>query len=193
MPTYGLKDLHYAKISMEDQTMTTYETPMPLAPAMTAGISRSSSSANLRADDGILYTESAKGPATLTLGTSELPKQVQADLLGQTVASNGLLVSGDDDRPPYVAIGFKALDARGGYTFVWIYRVKFSVIEESSYQTKQETPEFSTPSLSGQSIARLDTGDREGVLWSEDPNVTDPTIFDEWFNEVIDPSWVSGV
>ncbi|MDQ0158960.1 major tail protein [Alkalibacillus salilacus] len=188
MPTYGLKDLHYAVIESEDDSSTTYTEPKKIAPAINVTISRSVNRANLRGDNQVLFSESAKGPATVSINTTDLPKEVEAELLGKEVADNGVLLEGDEDKAPYVAIGFKADDARGGHKFVWVYRIKFGV-GESTFETKQETPTFQTPTIEGESIARLDNGKREAVLWDGDENVTDETIFDEWFNEVIDESW----
>lgn len=192
MATYGLLDLHYAIIESEDSSGTTYGEVKPIAPAMNVGITRTVNRANLRGDNAVRYTAASKGPATITLGTTELPKQVEADLLGKTIAPNGLLVEGDDDKPPYVAIGFRADDARGGYLYVWLYRVQFSV-GESTYETKQETPAYQAPVLTGESIPRLDNGKREAALWDGDPDVTDSTIFDEWFTTVVDENWAPSV
>ncbi len=192
MATYGLKDLYYAKITQEDATSTTYDVPKLIAPAINVGISRSVNRGNLRGDNAVKYTATAKGPAAITLGTTDLPKEVEADLLGKEIAANGLLLEGDDDKAPYVAVGFKADDARGGFKFVWLYRIQFAV-GESTYETKQESPAFQTPVLNGESIARLDTGKRETVLWDGDQSVTDPTIFDEWFSTVIDEDWAPAV
>lgn len=185
MATYGLKDLHYAIIDSEDETSTTYSEPKPIAPAMDVGIQRTVNTANLRGDNAVKYTASSKAPATITLNVTELPKQVEADLLGKKIAENGLLIESDEDESPYVAFGFKANDARGGFKYIWLYRVKFNV-GESTYATKQETPEFNNPTLTGTSIGRLHDGAREASLWDGDESVTDQTIFDEWFNKVID-------
>jgi len=192
MATYGLLDLHYAKIESEDQDSTTYGEVKPIAPAMDVGIQRTVNTANLRGNNNVLYTASSKAPATITLNVTELPKEVEADLLGKTIADNGLLVEGDNDEAPYVAFGFKANDARGGFKYVWLYRVQFSV-GESTYATKQETPEFNNPTLTGTSIGRLNDGLREAALWDGDDSVTDPKIFDEWFNDVVDPDWAPAV
>lgn len=185
MATYGLLDLHYAKIESEDQDSTTYGEVKPIAPAMDVGIQRTVNTANLRGDNTVKYTASSKAPATITLNVTELPKQVEADLLGKKIAENGLLIESDEDEAPYVAFGFKANDARGGFKYIWLYRVKFNV-GESTYATKQETPEFNNPTLTGTSIGRLHDGAREASLWDGDESVTDQTIFDEWFNKVID-------
>ena len=45
--------------------------------------------ANLRADDKVLFSDSSKGPMNITLNTAYLEKEVEADILGKKIAENG--------------------------------------------------------------------------------------------------------
>lgn len=192
MAIKGLKNLVYAKITEENETVTTYNDIKRLGPAMALGIVPSVNRSNLRADDGVIFSDSSKGAVAVTLNTAYLEKAVEADLLGKTVHENGLISDNKGDEAPYVAIGGMAKSARGGYEFFWIYRVKFAPAEENK-ETEQETPAYQTPNLTGEAIPRLHDGEERTKLWDGDESVTDKTIFEEWFNEVIDKDWVATI
>ncbi|MGD6781325.1 major tail protein [Sutcliffiella horikoshii] len=188
MAIKGLKNLHYAVITQEDKTSTTYSTPKPFGPAMALNIQPSINRSNLRADDQVHFSDASKGPMAVTVNTAYLEKEVEAEILGKTVHANGLISDNVNDNPPYIAIGGMAKSARGGYEFFWLYRVKLAPAEENK-QTEQETPTYQTPNLTGEAIPRLHDGEEKIKAWNEDPTITDTSVFDEWFDEVIDKNW----
>lgn len=191
MAIKGLKDLHYAKITAEDEDTTTYDEVKPLGPAMALNLAPSVNRANLRADDSVLFSDSAKGAIAVTLNTAYLEKTVEADVLGKTIDANGGITDSGDDDAPYIAIGGRALSARGGYEYFWIYRVKLAPAEENK-ETLQETPAYQTPNLSGEAIPRLHDKAEKYKMWDQDPDITDKTIFDKWFTQVIDKNYSAG-
>ncbi|MYL41825.1 major tail protein [Virgibacillus salexigens] len=192
MAIKGLRELHYAIIESEDNASTTYGEVKPLGPAMALNLAPSVNRANLRADDGVLFSDSAKGPIAVTLNTAYLEKDVEADILGKTIDENGGITDSGDDDAPYIAIGGKAESARGGFEFFWVYRIKLAPAEENK-ETKQETPAYQTSNLSGEAIPRLHDKAEKYKMWDQDPSITDKTVFDEWFNEVIDKNWAPAV
>src|SRR5690625_5253179 len=184
MAIKGLKDLHYAVITEEDNTQTVYDEVKPLGPAMALNLVPSINRGNLRADDGVLFSDAAKGPIAVTLNTAYLEKEVEADILGKTIHPNGTISDNVNDNPPYIAIGGRALNARGGYEYFWVYRVKLAPAEDNK-ETQQETPTYQTPNLSGEAIPRLHDGEEKFKAWDQDTTIEDKAMFDEWFNEVI--------
>ncbi len=191
MAIVGLKGLHYALITKESKEETTYSEVKELGPAIALGLTPAVNSENLRADDGILFTESAKGATAVTLNTAYLDEGVEAEILGKTLDEHGGILDSMDDNAPYIAIGGKAKSARGGYEWFWIYRIKLTPGEESK-NTSEETPEYQTPTLEGESLPRLNDGAERYKLWDGNETITEEGIFDEWFNEVIDPDWAPG-
>lgn len=189
MAIKGLKNLHYAVITKEDATTTTYDTPKPFGPAMALNVQPSINRSNLRADDGVLFSDSAKGPIAVTVNTAYLEKEVEAEILGKTIHENGIISDNVDDDAPYIAIGGQAESARGGSEFFWLYRVKLAPAEESK-ETKQETPTYQTPNLTGEAIPRIHDGEEKTKLWDNDPDLVDKKIFEEWYTTVIDKDWV---
>lgn len=190
MAIKGLKNLHYAVITQEDSTTTTYSAPKPFGPAMALNVQPSINRANLRADDGVLFSDSAKGPIAVSVNTAYLEKEVEAEILGKTIHANGLISDNVKDDAPYIAIGGQAESARGGSEFFWLYRVKLAPAEENK-ETKQDTPTYQTPNLTGEAIPRINDGEEKIKAWDRDETITDKSVFDEWFTKVIEPDWVA--
>lgn len=191
MAIKGLKNLVYAVITAEDSTQTTYGEVKPLGPAIALNLAPSINRGNLRADDGVLFSDVSKGPTAVTLNTAYLEAEVEAEILGKTLDEHGGITDSVNDEAPYVAVGGMAESARGGYEYFWIYRVKFAPGEENK-ETKQDTPSYQTPNLSGEAIPRLHDGAEKYKLWDKDPKAVNKAIFDEWFNKVIDKTWTPG-
>lgn len=190
MAIIGLKGLHYAIIEKEDKEETKYGDVKELGPAISLSLEPSSNDEDLYADDAVLFSESAKGATTVELNTAYLDNKVEADVLGKKRDDNGGIIDSKDDKPPYIAIGGKAETAQGGYEYFWIYRVKLAPNEENK-QTKEDTPDYQTPTISGKSLPRLNDGYEKYKLWDQNEKIKDEDseIFDKWFDEVIDPNW----
>src|SRR5690625_5035643 len=185
MAIKGLQDLHDAVIGEENEDETVYGGVEPLGPARACNIVPSVNRANLHADDAVLFSDSAKGATTITLETAYLDAEVEADLLGKTVDELGGVTDASTDDAPYVAVGGRALSARGGYEWFWVYRIKFAPGEENK-ETEEDTPEYQTPNLEGEAVPRLHDGKERYKLWDENPKIEDKSIFDGWFDDVID-------
>jgi len=185
MAIKGLKDLHYAIIEKEDNEETVYGDVKPLGPARAFNIVPTINRANLHADDAVLFSDASKGATTITLETAYLDADVEADLLGKTVDELGGVTDASTDDAPYVAVGGRALSARGGYEWFWVYRIKFAPGEENK-ETEEDTPEYQTPNLEGEAVPRLHDGKERYKLWDGNPKIEDKSIFDGWFDEVVD-------
>ncbi|WP_270577995.1 major tail protein [Caldibacillus thermoamylovorans] len=186
----GLKDLHYAKLTNDDTTGVVYETPKKIAGAITATISPTTNSATLYADDGAAETASSLGEISVTLNTKDLPKAIQADLLGHKVNSDGVLVRSADDVAPYVAIGFRSMKSNGQYRYIWLYKGKFQP-HEQSYQTKGDTPTFQTPTINGVFVKREIDNRWQAEVDADDENVN-ATVITNWFTSVYEETTDTG-
>lgn len=190
MAQIGLKNLYYALITEDANGNETYGSPVRLAKAISAEINVNTDDSTLWADDGadVVVKEFING--TITLGVSDLENGKAATLLGASIDANGVMLSGGEDTPPAVAIGFQSRSAKGGDRFFWLYRVVFAVPNQA-LNTKGETIEFSTPSIVG-TISRRNKEESNGKhLWKADvkageSGVTATTITN-WFNAVYIP------
>jgi phi13 family phage major tail protein len=190
----GLRDLHYIKLKTDNDAGVEYDyglsgtdKPVNIAGAINARISPSSNTATLYADDGPDEVATALGEIAVEIVAKDLSLDVQADLLGHTVTS-GVMYRSADDVAPYVAIGFKSLKSNGKYRYVWLYKGKFD-LPEQEYKTKEDTPEFQTPTITGTFVKRIYDGAWQAIVDEDDLDSESPEIdLDTWFDEVYEAS-----
>lgn len=194
MATIGLDKLYYAKIAEDKDGNETYDTPAPLAKAMTADLSVELAEATLYADDGAAEIVKEFKSGTLSLGIDDLGATIASDLTGSTIDSDGVVISAAEDGGAPVAIGFRAKKANGKYKYYWLYRVKFG-IPATNLATKGDSITFSTPTIEG-TILRRNKADKKGKHpWKAEVTEGDAkvpsTVITEWYNEVYEPNYGS--
>lgn len=177
----GLKNFHYAVLTDDvlDGT-TTYSVPKRLGAAISLTETPTTNSSTLYADNGPSETATANGPTTAEIGVKDLTPEVRADLLGQTINADGVLVQSRGDKAPYVALGFQMTGESENDAFIWLYKGKFSR-PTTSGTTKGESVEFATPTISATFIGRdSDEKEKVSVVQSE----TNAAITAAWFTKV---------
>ena len=108
MATIGLDRLYYAKITEDTNGNETYDTPIPLAKAISAELSVELAEATLYADDGAAEIIKEFQNGTLSLGIDDIGVEAASDLTGATIDDNKVLISTSEDGGDPVAIGFWA-------------------------------------------------------------------------------------
>ncbi len=195
MATIGLDRLYYAKITENENGEETYDTPVPLAKAITAELSVELAEATLYADDGAAEVVKEFQSGTLTLGVADIGVDAAEVLTGAALDDNKVLISASEDGGAPVAIGFRAKKANGKYRYFWLYRVKFG-IPATNLQTKGDSITFSTPTIEG-TVMRRNKPDGQGKHpWKAEVSEDDPGVSPEtitgWYTEVYEPVFAVG-
>ena len=195
MATIGLDRLYYAKITENENGEETYDTPVPLAKAITAELSVELAEATLYADDGAAEVVKEFQSGTLTLGVADIGVDAAEVLTGAALDDNKVLISASEDGGAPVAIGFRAKKANGKYRYFWLYRVKFG-IPATNLQTKGDSITFSTPTIEG-TVMRRNKPDGQGKHpWKSEVSEDDPGVSPEtitgWYTEVYEPVFAVG-
>jgi phi13 family phage major tail protein len=195
MATIGLDRLYYAKITENENGEEIYDTPVPLAKAITAELSVELAEATLYADDGAAEVVKEFQSGTLTLGVADIGVDAAEVLTGATLDDNKVLISTSEDGGAPVAIGFRAKKANGKYRYFWLYRVKFG-IPATNLQTKGDSITFSTPTIEG-TVMRRNKPDGQGKHpWKAEVSEDDPGVSPEtitgWYTEVYEPVFAVG-
>lgn len=182
MATIGLRDLYRAPITVGEGGEETYGTPVRMAKAISAEMSVEVAEAILYADDGADEVVKEFVSGELTLNVNDLMPADLAAILGQTQDDDQVVYAGENDDPPYMAIGFRAKKANGMYKYIWLYKVKFAIPSES-YQTKGDILMWTAHIFNFRSVITFTGIPRKKILkiWKY-PFIT--TIFiwgcDEW-------------
>lgn len=175
----GLKNLVYAKLLTDPIGGTpTYDTVTRIAGAISANFNPNGSTETLFADDGPFESASTLGNMSLELNVADISSAVQADLLGHKI-SGGILKKTKDDTPPWVAIGYARTRSDGSATLVWLNKCKFAPGEQSS-ETKGESINWNTPTISASIVAREADGEYSRVTNRDTEGYT-PDLVKKWF------------
>lgn len=178
----GCRDVVFAKMTADASGGTTYETDIKTAPGVIEiGLTAQVTNENLAADDVPLYEvfNSLDG-FDVTVNMASLGSDGKAYLLGNTVDTNGVLIEASDDDAPYVAMGFKTARSDGSDDYIWLYKGKFAVSDETFHTKEQGTVNWQTPSLTGTFMPRISDKKIRATVNSEEESAASilATFFD---------------
>lgn len=167
MATVGLKNLHYAKLTKDDATGVTYETPARLGGAISLRVDPQNNKTTLYADDAPFATAQSISEINVDIELADLDPSVMAILLGHTIDSvTGEVTSKAGDMAPYVGIAGEAEKHNGAKRFFKLLKGRFSEGEEN-LQTKGDSPEYTTPKLTGSFVMREYDGQWRRIVDSD--------------------------
>lgn len=155
MAKIGLRDLFAMPIESETAEATTYGEAFRVAKAITLGLTPNVSEAQLYADDGLDESVSSLMGYDLSLNVNNLLPDVESKLLGKKLDAKGGIVTTGDDIAPAFALAWRAQQSDGKFEYRVIYKVKFAPSDEN-YQTKGDSVEFQTPTITGKVSQRAD-------------------------------------
>jgi phi13 family phage major tail protein len=180
----GISDLHYAIMTSDEADATpVYEAPVKIPGVVSVNINPNASIETLFADDGPYDSAGTLGQIEVEIVTADLDLDTQATLLGHTVTADGMLKRKADDVPPYIAIGFKSLKSNGKYRYTWLAKGKF-VPSEMNVETKGDTVNFQTASITGNFLKRASDNEWERHIDEDHPDWVQAHS-DNWFTSPI--------
>lgn len=192
----GCDNLVYAKMTTEDTATSApvYAEVVKAPGVMSININPNGAQETLFADDGPMETASTLGKIDVEIQKNELTTQNKADLLGHTIDTNGAVVYGASDVPPYVAIGFRTLKSNGKYRYVWLYKGKFTEPEDAN-ETKGDSINFQADTINAQ-FTRLSyeyaVGDKKVRPWKyeldADHEGAKEDVMESWFEAPVMPA-----
>lgn len=177
----GLRDIHIATLTKDDDTAATYGTPEKLERAISAKISPKSNSENIYSDDSVEDIITAFEGVDVEIEVNQLSLESRAKLQGGKVVK-GVLIENKDDISPTIALGFKSKKNNGKYRFVWLLKGKFELATDE-YDTEAEKPKAQSAKLKGTFFPREFDGNYRFIA-DEDTVGVDATIISGWFTAV---------
>ena len=148
----GVDKLHYAKVTTDTDSETTYEASVSVPNVTEVGLEFNGINQIFRADNGAAYVYTGVGEVDLTINLGDLPPDDYAALIGATKV-DGKISYKDGAEAPDVAVGFRTLKADGSYRYMWIYKGKFTIPNVDA-TTKEADVEFQPQVIEFKGYAR---------------------------------------
>ena len=179
----GLKDIHIALLTSDDNTEAAYEAPVKLERAVSAKLSPKVNSENIYSDDSVEDVIASFDSVEVEIELNQLSLTSRAKLQGAKVIK-GVLIEGKDDLAPTLALGFKSKKHNGKYRYVWLLKGKFELAGDE-YDTEAEKPQPKSSKLKGTFYSRDFDGNFRFIA-DEDEPLIDTAIITAWFTAVPD-------
>lgn len=195
----GVDNFHYAVQLLDRPDVAIYGDIMKFPNIINATATPSAVEATLYADNKAVIQYTGVGNVAVSLEFASIPTQVVADLVGSPRTGAVKHTSGDQTAP-YVGIAWRQLYNTGEYSYVKLYKGQFQEPEVAA-QTKGDSIEFQTRTLTGTFVSTAFEGEMEGKTFSylmDTVDEADPLYADEgetWFNKFLEgeaPAWATG-
>lgn len=173
MAVKGLKKAVYAVMIGEQSE--TYGVVKKIPDGVKVTVSPNMAEGQFYAYDQLADQDSEFSDADVTIEVGENTKEMECDLLGHSLDSNGVIVCKADDKAPYVALGYQVPLSKGRYGYMWLLKLKFKQPSEEA-QTKAGNFTYGTSSLTGKAQPRETDGQWRNKCWSGDAAAA------TWFN-----------
>ena len=170
MAKIGIKGLTYAPYSSGGEgSAVSYGTGVQLVDYMIrADVNEEHSDVDFYADDHKIDSENGINGVGISLELANLTDDMEKAFLGYTAGTGSELNVTDKDAP-FVGVGFYRKERFKGavnYNAYWIYKVQFSKDGDSA-QTKGESVDFQTETLSGDAMGVTLTSAGDTIYYSK--------------------------
>ena len=176
----GVRDLHIAKITKDDLSGTTYESPVAVPSLISIEIADNTENVTFYSDDVVEQVIPAFSGKEVTIELGYLDHSIEALISGNTYENGVFTQSGDAVASEY-AIMFRAPLSKGGFQYVTLYKGVLSR-NEATYQGKEESIESSNVTLTGVFMPLLSNGKVSARANSTDEGAEEFTS--KWFEAV---------
>lgn len=186
MAIIGLEKLYYSKITKDDASGLTFSVPKYLPGVKEIKISPKVSTEKLYAENKLWEQATTLEDVEATVNLADLSSEESADLLGQTIATEGGVYASADDTAPYIALLYKANKSNGKSRYGVLYKGKMELPDDSAKGAEGKT-DFQTPEMKSTFQPLQNNGMWKYQVDEDDPNC--PTdIETKFFASVIVPT-----
>jgi phi13 family phage major tail protein len=182
MALVGLDNIVVAPLTKDDNTGVTYGAPVKILHAVDAKITPSQDTQNVFSDDSVEEIITVFSSVDVEFTISELANANYKLLLGKSTNSQGVVMDSASDIAPYFAMGFRAKKSNGSYRHIWLYKGKFSLIDEA-FQTQADKADFQTQAIKGTFVKRINDGKWRARVDSDDAGIG-ASVISGWFGAV---------
>ena len=176
---YGLKNVHYAKITEGEQGAITYGTPKPWPGAVSLSMDAEGELTPFRADNMNYWVASSNNGYSGEFESALIPEDFRTDILAEQKDTNGALLEYADAKPSSFALLFQVENDVNATRFVYYNCTATRPSTEAN--TTEESIEPQTDTLSLTASPRPD-----GLVKATMD--ADGTGYDSWYTAVYEPT-----
>lgn len=185
---FGLSNVHYAKMIVEEEGTITYSTPVHIPGAVNLSLEPQGEESPFYADNIKFFNDYANNGYSGDLEMAKIPDSFLKDILGQTVDTNGAIIENAEDKSAHFALMFEVDGDESKKRVVYYNCTASRPSAEAS--TTSETKEPNTDTLTITASAR-DT-DKQ-VRASLEPSEQNMAVFNKFYEAVYEKNAVAGV
>ena len=153
--TIGLQLFTIAPIIEDTLEGTTYGDLLQIDGIVEATITPENTEADVQYADDVEYDVVNPDPElTIVTTLAAVPLDVQKEILGHQMDSNGVLVKSATDTPKYFAVGFRAEKADHTFRYMWLLKMRAQPLTENLRTKEGETITRQTGEISWTAIKR---------------------------------------
>ncbi|MBQ3071831.1 MAG: phage tail protein [Oscillospiraceae bacterium] len=179
---FGLKNVHYAKITYGENGAITYATPVRIPGAVSLTMDPQGDLIDFYADDGLYYAGAENMGYKGTLEIALVPDSFKTEILGDKVdEETGVLVESTDAKTSDFALLFE-IDGDAKARRVVLYDC-YAARTAIGGQTKTKSTSPATESLSLTAIPLP-----SGIVKGQTTNSTTKETYDAWYDGVTVPT-----
>ncbi|CUU46175.1 major tail protein [Clostridium beijerinckii] len=186
MAIVGLEKLYYSKITKDDSTGITFDKPIYLPGIKEIKIAPKSNTAKLYAENKVWDQTTTLEDIEVTVNVADLTNAQSADLLGQTIATEGGTFASSDDIAPYIALLYVANKSNGKKRYGILYKGKMELPDDSS-KGQEGKVDYQTPEMKATFQPLQNNGMWKYNVDEDDPNCPSD-IETKFFESVIVPT-----
>jgi len=183
---YGVKNVHYAVATIDENNSATFGTPVALPGAVSLTLDQEGESNNFYADNRVYFTAFGNDGYTGSLELALIPDSFRTDVLGEVLDNKGVLIENQNAQTIHFALMFQFEGDEHATRHV-IYNCVASRPSVSG-NTKEATisPETETINITATSIY-LPALDMD-IVKACTSGTTDNTTYSGWFTSVYTPT-----
>lgn len=184
---YGLKNVYYAKATLDSNNVATYDTPVAWKGAVSLSLDAEGNTTKFRADNIDYWIGQSNNGYSGDFESALIPDSFRRDILGDIVDSNGLLVENAEAKTTYFALLFQFEGDEKNTRHV-MYKCSATRPSVTGQTTDEEIePQTETLTITAATVFNDDLDlDVVKARCNEDD-----TPYATWFNAVYQPSGVS--
>ena len=177
----GLRDIHFAKLLTDTNSGATYDTPVSLAGALNAKVSRKTNSDPVYADDGLDEIISNFNSVEVEIEVASLTLEARALLQGSSMVK-GTIIETSEDVAPEGALLFRSKKSNGKFRYVALLKGKFELADDE-YATIEDKAKTQSVKIKGTFYPRIYDTNYQFVADEDATGVVQATL-DAWFTAV---------